>query len=182
MIAYEEAYRASPDKGISGSRLDLVTEYAWAIPSEEALKLILSYGPIVEIGAGGGYWAHLLRERGGDVIAYDPCPEESVTEQAPPRRVWTDVEIGDHGRGGDHPDRTLLLVWPSYDEDWAEECLRAYLAAGGQRLVYVGEDWGGCCATEEFFMLAESEMRAGASCAIPRWSFIHDALRVWERE
>src|SRR5689334_45182 len=34
----------------------LIKKYAWAIPNEESLETIKSYGPIFELGAGGGYW------------------------------------------------------------------------------------------------------------------------------
>lgn len=37
----------------------------------QALDLINSHGPIIEIGAGHGHWQNALKERGGDVIAYD---------------------------------------------------------------------------------------------------------------
>jgi tetratricopeptide (TPR) repeat protein len=52
-------------------RDSLVRKYSWAIPDEEALATIGSYTPLVEIGAGTGYWAALLRKRGADMIAYD---------------------------------------------------------------------------------------------------------------
>ena len=38
--------------------------YAWAIPDERALRVLAHYGPVVEIGAGKGYWCALLRARG----------------------------------------------------------------------------------------------------------------------
>ncbi|KAL3666792.1 hypothetical protein V7S43_008412 [Phytophthora oleae] len=46
-------------------------KYSWAIPDERALQIIKHYGPIVEMGAGSGYWARLLQLRGVDVVAYD---------------------------------------------------------------------------------------------------------------
>ena len=48
--------------------------FSWAIPNEEALDAIAAVGPIVEIGAGTGYWAWLLQKRGVDVVAYDATP------------------------------------------------------------------------------------------------------------
>ncbi|CAH0473306.1 unnamed protein product [Peronospora belbahrii] len=46
-------------------------KYSWAIPDERALQIIKHYGPIVEMGAGSGYWARLLQLRGVNIIAYD---------------------------------------------------------------------------------------------------------------
>ncbi|KAG7385694.1 hypothetical protein PHYPSEUDO_001148 [Phytophthora pseudosyringae] len=46
-------------------------KYSWAIPDERALQILKHYGPIVEMGAGSGYWARLLQLRGVDLVAYD---------------------------------------------------------------------------------------------------------------
>ncbi|GJP35479.1 hypothetical protein CLOM_g19996 [Closterium sp. NIES-68] len=54
--------------------------YAWAVPTEAALAAIKSAAGeegIVEVGAGTGYWAALLRRRGVDVAAYDWTPLDS---------------------------------------------------------------------------------------------------------
>ncbi|CEG41978.1 uncharacterized protein PHALS_12285 [Plasmopara halstedii] len=51
--------------------VSVAMKYSWAIPDERALQIIKHYGPIVEMGAGSGYWARLLQLRGVDVIAYD---------------------------------------------------------------------------------------------------------------
>ena len=48
--------------------------YAWAVPDERALRILEHFGPIVEVGAGKGYWASLLAARGVDVVAYDAMP------------------------------------------------------------------------------------------------------------
>ncbi|TDH73203.1 uncharacterized protein CCR75_003075 [Bremia lactucae] len=51
--------------------ISLAMKYSWAIPDERALQIIKSFGPIVEMGAGNGYWARLLQLRDVDIIAYD---------------------------------------------------------------------------------------------------------------
>src|SRR5262249_51994941 len=53
------------------ARQNLVRAYAWAVPDEEALRVCVKYSPLVEIGAGGGYWANLITQLGGKVHAYD---------------------------------------------------------------------------------------------------------------
>ena len=42
-----------------------------------------------------------------------------------------------------YADRTLLLVWPTWNETWASDAVDAYHAAGGDRVVFVGEGPGG---------------------------------------
>ncbi|EKX39850.1 hypothetical protein GUITHDRAFT_143229 [Guillardia theta CCMP2712] len=50
--------------------------YAWSVPCEEALRSIAQASPngILELGAGTGYWASLLRSRGVPVVCYDRVP------------------------------------------------------------------------------------------------------------
>ena len=47
-------------------------EYAWAVPTNEAISAILSYGQnVLELGSGLGNWAWLLEAAGGNVVAVD---------------------------------------------------------------------------------------------------------------
>ena len=36
-------------------------KYAWAIPTTKCIEIMFHLGPIVEVGAGKGYWGFLLR-------------------------------------------------------------------------------------------------------------------------
>lgn len=47
---------------------------AFAVPSEGALTLLAQHAPIIEMGAGTGYWVHLLQARGVDACAFDARP------------------------------------------------------------------------------------------------------------
>src|SRR4051794_33637665 len=58
----------------------LFERYAHAVPTSEALQALIELGPLLEIGAGAGYWARLVRDLGGDVIATDTA--------APPDNAW----------------------------------------------------------------------------------------------
>lgn len=183
------------------SRGDMVRAYSWAIPNDAALTAIADHGPIVEIGAGGGYWTKLLRDRGVDVVAYDPDP---IGGSSGERKGWHDgtrwshVETGDHTAVTAHPDRTLLLVWPSYDEPWTDAVIDLY---GGNTVIYVGEGPGGCTGTGRLHTLlgdepycwhddedtchcgtgVEARFKQVAEVRIPQWGGIHDRLGVYER-
>eukprot|EP00854_Cymbomonas_tetramitiformis_P002960 gene2960-3775_t len=52
--------------------------FSWAVPSTEAIHCIHEAAPggVVEIGAGTGYWAHLLRLHGTAIAAYDIHPTD----------------------------------------------------------------------------------------------------------
>jgi hypothetical protein len=68
-------------------RMEYVARYAFGVPTEEALAAIAAVSPrgVVEIGAGSGYWAALLRDRGVRVEAYDIAPEPPPAAGAPAR-------------------------------------------------------------------------------------------------
>lgn len=120
--------------------------YAYGIPTEAALDAIAAVSPggVVELGAGTGYWARLLHDRGVDVVAYDVAPPETGANRfADARAAWFPVLRGDDLAVARHADRTLLVVWPNPNETWAGDAVARFHAAGGQTLVYVGEGPGG---------------------------------------
>lgn len=144
---YLEAYRRSGSNPWTGpSRDELRAIYGFAIPDDRALAVVAAHAPrgVVEIGAGTGYWARLLHDRGVDVVAYDvappPSPENAWFAGQQP---WFPVEAGDEQDVARFPERTLLLVWPTRNEDWAGDAAELHLQRGGQRLAYVGEPPGG---------------------------------------
>ena len=133
------------DRGAPG-RDELLFDFGFAVPDEAGLESIARNSPngVVEIGAGLGYWARLLAERGLDVVAYDLVPPPSTRSQwFAGVEPWFPVAVGDETVAREHPDRTLLLVWPTRNEVWAADAATTHAAAGGQRLVYVGEPPGG---------------------------------------
>ena len=137
-------------------RDELISRYAFAIPDAGALTAIADFSPagVVELGAGTGFWAHLLDERGVDVVAYDTAPAPSGDNQwFAGRRAWFDVRTGGQNVIDKHSDRTLLVVWPTRNEDWPGDAVQRFAAAGGTRLAYVGEPPGGCTGDDLFFAL-----------------------------
>lgn len=78
------------------SRDRLIAKYAYAIPSEHALRTIAAHSPggVLEVFAGIGYWARCLRERFPDldVIATDRDPGSWSEDDAGVRAaLWIDV-------------------------------------------------------------------------------------------
>lgn len=71
----------------------LVTKYAWAVPNPSVLQQIVKYSPLVEIGAGTGYWAKLITDYGGKIVAYDLFPPTLPSESFPklsPQIIYLD--------------------------------------------------------------------------------------------
>ena len=176
---YPEFPRFDRENDYAEVRAIYVRSYAWAIPNEKAIHTILSLGPVVEIGAGGGYWASLIKQEGGDIIAFDNWSDHKHSELKQDKHF--DVLTGDADVARQHPDRTLFLCWPRTDA--ALLALHTYAEAGGKRIVYVGEGWGGCCASEDFF----GELDGWGfepqkkTVQIPVWEGMRDYLTVYER-
>lgn len=188
------------------TRHDIKRRFSWAIPNDAALDAIAAHSPggVVEIGAGGGYWAGMLRSRGVDVVAYDPDPEGGDWTDDGQRgwhdgTRWSDVLPGDHTAVTRHPDRTLLLVWPSYGGEWTDQVIDLY---AGDTVIYVGEGSGGCTGTDRMHVLLGEEpycwhddgdedcdcpkgvapkFRSVTEVEIPSWWGIHDRLYVFAR-
>jgi len=123
-----------------------LASFAFALPTEAALREIADASPggVIEVGAGTGYWARLLHDRGVDVVAVDAAPPPSPDNVwfagvAP----WYPVRVGDETAVDGHTDRTLLLVWPTRNEDWPADAAGRFAAAGGRSLAFVGETVGG---------------------------------------
>jgi hypothetical protein len=176
------SYRRSPSIEESirphQARIRCVSRYSWAVPSPEIIEAIVRIdSPIVEVGAGTGYWAKMLRDAGVDVVAFDqhpPEPDLAANHWHKNTTQWSEVIRSDATVAGDFPDRTLLLVWPPYDEDMATRALRAYAGAGGRQLIYVGEGPGGCTGDDAFHEDLERWWVELAYMAVPQWFGIHD--------
>lgn len=175
------------------TRQEVVCQYAFSVPTDEALDAIATVGPVVEIGAGTGYWAALLRARGVDVLAYDLAPPgDPKNHWYANARPFAPVLHGDHRDAARHPYRALMLSWPPYGSSFAYRALRAYEEAGGRHLVYIGEGPSGCCADDQFFARLGQETwfdEAAQSSPwvetqtvnLPQWSGINDYLTIYER-
>ncbi len=160
------------------SRSELVSKYAWAIPNAEAIAAIVAFAPrIVEIGAGSGYWAMLLRQAGADVLAYD---KHLPTSQGgwDFTRSYVDVQIADHRIAAKHPDRALFLCWPPYDDLMAANALDHY---AGNQLIYIGEGMGGCTADDQFWRKLD-EWEEQETIYIPCYDGLHDCLGFYLRK
>jgi len=155
-------------------RQSLVKKYAWAIPNEEALQTLVKYAPIVEIGAGTGYWARCLRERGVDIKAYDKKPYSNTYAD----NQWTAVSVGRARKAKQFSDHTLFLCWPPYASSLAYDCLRLYR---GKTLVFVGESNGGCTGDDAFFDLLDKNYTCKEVVHLPNWFGLHDYLCVYVR-
>jgi hypothetical protein len=165
---------------LDARRRELASRYAWAVPTESALGLIGDHGPILEVGAGTGYWAALLRERGVQVWATDAAPPDRG-DNAYHRtdRAWSPVERMGAVRAVRAYGGTLLMCWPPPDDDTAGyAALRAYR---GDVVLYAGGDAGGPTGTARLHRELELNWTVTDEVALPSWPGIPDRLTVWRR-
>jgi len=153
----------------------------FARPNPDLLKWMVQFSPIVEIGAGTGYWAKLLREQGAEVSAYDIAPVGGPVANAYKQMTesFGGVELGGTKMVKRHPDATLFLCWPPYNERMAYDALRKYK---GNRLIYIGEGWGGCTGDDRFFELLRDQWKyIEPPVDIDSFYGINDGVFMYER-
>jgi hypothetical protein len=160
-------------------RRELAASYAWAIPDQPALAELVALGPLVEAGAGTGYWAALIGARGGDVVAYDVAPPGGPAPNAhhPGRHTWTDVRPGDSVTAvREHPDRTLFLCWPPYDDEAGYQAIRAYR---GFVVAYVGD--ARATGTPRLHRELALNWTPDSTIGLPTWPGVADRLVIFRR-
>lgn len=141
-------------------RQRFVDTYGCARWTPQALNVIATHGPIVEIGAGGGQWLHQLRQLGVDAIGYDTFEDEGKIPGVGQTRHGKSIVVqGDETALAQHQDRTLLLVYPPPPDRGGEPCMatRCLENYQGDTLLYVGEGRGGTTASSTFFDVLEAE-------------------------
>ena len=170
------------------SREELVDRYSWAIPTPEVIDALVQFSPLVEIGAGRGYWGALIQEAGGEIDCFDEAPPDTDKENFWHRlhrkftgwvRVFTKVHQAGTEIAAVYPEATLFLCWPPYNTPMAYDCLRQY---EGKRLVFIGEGDGGCTGDDAFWELLQEEWEEVLYVNIPTWWGIRDHMTVWERK
>jgi hypothetical protein len=164
------------------ARKHLCHQYAWAVPNEEALQLLVKFSPIIEIGAGSGYWAFLAQQMGADIFCFDKLPPTKGSTKNhfhPNMEPYVPVFEGGPETLLKYPERTLFMCWPPYSDPMAHECLKNYR---GNHILYVGEGGGGCTGDDAFWERIDKEWDESDSIMIPQWWGIHDYMCVFTRK
>lgn len=183
--------------------------FASAVPSDEALGAIAQLGvPVVELGAGTGYWGALLAARGVDVVLYDREPPSArAGNNNFFHRAFARVRRGDERAAAAHPERALLLVWPFSLEEmskdlregrafapWDKAALDAYK---GELVLHVGsitEPEPGAergpgrarsrwtvTTSPAFCAALRAEFECERVAPVHQWPQTNDELTIWRR-
>ncbi|MES9607618.1 hypothetical protein [Actinomadura sp. NPDC000929] len=139
----------------------LQATYAYAIPAPQTIEWMAAFCgdlPVVELGAGRGYWASQLARLGLNIRAYDSDPPDKASNASFPGAagqadVWHPVgSLNEFASRSQSADYVLFLCWPpGWGDAMSSEALALFEAAGGERLVYIGESKGGKTGNDAFF-------------------------------
>lgn len=163
-------------------KLRLRLKYVWAVPTDEAIERMSEFSPIIEIGAGAGYWAWCARQFGVEIVAFDceVSPPGENLRRALDELHFTEVLEGDENKICDYPNHTLFLVYPpSKVPPLGIRCLNLYKR---RHLLYAGPPWRSHEAAGDAWFHAELEnkWRLLHRIALPSDNNADDALCVYE--
>lgn len=177
----EHGWRGSIDRSAEARRLryEFGSRFSFAILDGVTVERLSRFGPLLEIGAGKGYWAWELRKAGVDIIATDPTGIGRYWKSGHWREPWTTIEPLDARTAlRKYPGRTLLSVWPDRGGTWPSQALQVYR---GRKVLYVGEGPGGCTGNYEFHKTLHQDFACEDVFPIPNFYGKQDMLWVWER-
>ena len=168
---------------------------AFACPNDQAINALRAFSKgcgLIEMGAGVGYWALLLRNAGIDVLAYDKLPPSSSSSSSGKVTVkqvasneyhgrfdaWSEVLFGDAAARCD-TNRVLLLCYPPPNDPMAVRTLRGYT---GCLVAYVGETQGDTGTLDFELLLASDWNLTQAPIKLPNFGNTCYSLTLWTRK
>ncbi|KAK9904746.1 hypothetical protein WJX75_001738 [Coccomyxa subellipsoidea] len=171
------AHRALREWRQSGRECHL---YAYAPYTREAMDALAERAPLVEVGAGLGYWAAALRARRVPVLALDSHPPGGVASNSYHGRIpaFTKVAQGGSKAAAAASERhTLFLCYPPPASSMAADCLRSFR---GQCVCVVGE-WLGDTGDESFAAALLADWTLIRRVPLPNWTDTAHELTIWQR-
>lgn len=174
------------------AQMILQATYSYAVPAPQSLEWVADFCsglPIVELGAGRGYWAAQLARSGLVVDAYDSEPPDKGTNTsflgaAGQVHVWHPVgDLAEYATRSRSADHVLFLCWPpGWGDPMSSDALTLFEKAEGERLVYIGEPKGGKTGNDAFFdaLSARWKLESVDSNFVSWWRDV-DVAQGWVR-
>lgn len=165
-------------------RQKVVATYGFAVLTREVVSCLVPYSPFIEVGAGTGYWSYELQRAGCCSIATD-ISVPGLTSSANSRYAYWErpcfvnvLALPAQQVAREHPDKTLLMVWPETSEEWSYEALVSYT---GARMIYVGAVERRRAQDNQFHNELEQNWKLETCIRIPRFPGHQDAVFVYHR-
>lgn len=152
-------------------RHEFVNRYSWAIPTREAVKEVAQFidAPVLSVGAGRGLWEYLL--------SLETTQPIKAIDKEPPKETYYPVEaIPIKNFNDKYP--ILFTSWAPFSGGMASV---AVLKQKPKRIIYIGEEPGGCVAEDHFFVLTDVYYTITKEISIPQWMGIHDRIVIFDR-
>lgn len=162
-------------------RYPITSEYfIWGMPCKEAvqgIKDLVKTDKCLEIYAGTGYLSKWLIEANVQLVSTD------IKEQTEYYQWFNNMHYIEASQALRVVDaKYVILSWPTYDCNSAYQAIQ-YMKPG-QKLIYIGEGFGGCTADDMFHGDLEDQSKwKEIEHTIPwfRYSAIHDSIYIYER-
>lgn len=166
-ISYYNKYKKIKSSGSykqltwRGKRKDLTEKYSWAIPNNLSIRFLADESniePIIEIGAGNGYWAHKVQEQGGEIIPIDIKRYDNT---------WTDVIIASYDSLNESRVNRILLCWPPANSSMAIDSVKHLKPT---YIYFVGVKNSSITGNIDFYNYIDTQFREVKTINIPSWS------------
>jgi len=157
----------------------IFTKYIWIKPTKfniEQIVKVIGDERVLEICSGEGILAKELKDTYNvDIIATDICEDSRYGFS-----YSNDIEKIDAVSAiKKYQDiNTILAVWVPYEDSFMVDVLKAMKP--GQRLIFIGESYGGCNATDEFFdtIMDKEKFKIEEIYEFDRWFGINDYIQI----
>ena len=153
--------------------------------TDGALRILVGFSPVVEVGAGAGHWVREIRLHGGHALGYDTFEDATPggSEDLATGGEHPLVTRGDHTALAGLVGHTLLLVYPPPPPDNGAPCMgvNALDLFEGDRVVYVGEGRGGTTASPAFFDRLEARWQVVHIETLKPFARCHERMYILER-
>jgi len=154
--------------------------WGFSIPCAEAVAALKALDhPLLEIGAGSGYWTALLRAAGLDVIATDVASEGEGPDGSGLGRHAPVEALGGPQAVRAYPERDVFCSWPTEGAAWALEAVREI--GVGRAFALVGDPPGGVVGTPELHAFLADHFSVEAVVRLPQFPRVDDALTIHRR-
>jgi hypothetical protein len=156
------------------------SRWGFSVPSRRAVDGISNFARdsrILDIGCGRGTWSALLTLAGCKVVSCDSFEDYDIAAH----ECMVNPVVADGSTFVSQistAEDVLMLCWPPFWNSMAEDSLQAFR---GDRLVYIGERWGGCTATDGFFDLLEAGWSIKKSISLKNFWPISDSVMMFVR-
>jgi len=160
-------------------------KYSYALITKdfiEDLTGIIGGKTAIEVAAGPGWLSYWLRKRGARVI----LTTDNMSWHKNEERIFAPgITKGDAAETVLKTNTDfVILSWP-YMDKMASKIWEAM--APGQKMVYIGEGEGGCCADDTFFSMVLASDEEGLNWekrvkSLLQWQGLHDRCHVLEKK